>query len=336
MTDHFSQVSRTVLVLAAVIIIIAGMKVSASLLVPFLLSVFIAVLSLPAMNALERFGLSAGVSLLTVIMGVFVAGLMLSLLIGNSIDEFSRSLPQYQQQITVYKNQVISRLAGIGVEIPESVGSDMLDPNAAMRLLSSIFRSFGSVLTNSFLIFITVIFILLEAKSFSKKFAQISDEKSQFVDDFVGKLNGYMGIKTWTSVITGVLVTLLLWSLGVDNARLWGVMAFLLNYVPNIGSIIAAVPAVLLALVQLGPGTALLAALGYLVINIVIGSVLEPRFMGKGLGLSTLVVFLSLVFWGWVLGPVGMLLSVPLTITVKLALDSKPETRWLGVLLGPA
>ena len=336
MTDHFSQVSRTVLVLAAVIMIIAGMKVSASLLVPFLLSVFIAVLSLPAMNALERFGLSAGVSLLTVIMGVFVAGLMLSLLIGNSIDEFSRSLPQYQQQITVYKNQVISRLAGIGVEIPESVGSDMLDPNAAMRLLSSIFRSFGSVLTNSFLIFITVIFILLEAKSFSKKFAQISDEKSQFVDDFVGKLNGYMGIKTWTSVITGVLVTLLLWSLDVDNARLWGVMAFLLNYVPNIGSIIAAVPAVLLALVQLGPGTALLAALGYLVINIIIGSVLEPRFMGKGLGLSTLVVFLSLVFWGWVLGPVGMLLSVPLTITVKLALDSKPETRWLGVLLGPA
>ncbi len=336
MTDHFSQVSRTVLVLAAVIIIIAGMKVSASLLVPFLLSVFIAVLSLPAMNALERFGLSAGVSLLTVIMGVFVAGLMLSLLIGNSIDEFSRSLPQYQQQITVYKNQVISRLAGIGVEIPESVGSDMLDPNAAMRLLSSIFRSFGSVLTNSFLIFITVIFILLEAKSFSKKFAQISDEKSQFVDDFVGKLNGYMGIKTWTSVITGILVTLLLWSLDVDNARLWGVMAFLLNYVPNIGSIIAAVPAVLLALVQLGPGTALLAALGYLVINIIIGSVLEPRFMGKGLGLSTLVVFLSLVFWGWVLGPVGMLLSVPLTITVKLALDSKPETRWLGVLLGPA
>jgi predicted PurR-regulated permease PerM len=336
MADHFSQVSRTVLVLAAVIIIIAGMKQSASLLVPFLLSVFIAVLSLPAMNALERFGLSAGVSLLTVILGVFIAGLMLSLLIGNSIDEFSRSLPQYQQQITVYKNQVISRLAGIGVEIPESVGSDMLDPNAAMRLLSSIFRSFGSVLTNSFLIFITVIFILLEAKSFSKKFAQISDEKSQFVDDFVGKLNGYMGIKTWTSVITGVLVTLLLWSLGVDNARLWGVMAFLLNYVPNIGSIIAAVPAVLLALVQLGPATALLTALGYLVINIIIGSVLEPRFMGKGLGLSTLVVFLSLVFWGWVLGPVGMLLSVPLTITVKLALDSKPETRWLGVLLGPA
>ena len=322
--------------LAAVIIIIAGMKQSASLLVPFLLSVFIAVLSLPAMKALERFGLSAGVSLLAVILGVFVAGMMLSWLIGSSIDDFSRSLPQYQQQITVYKNQVISRLADIGVEIPEAVGSDMLDPNAAMRLLSSVFKSFGSVLTNSFLIFITVIFILLEAKSFSRKFARISDDQSQFVDDFVSKLNGYMGIKTWTSVMTGVLVTLWLWFLGVDNAQLWGVMAFLLNFVPNIGSFIAAIPAVLLALVQLGPGSALMAALGYLVVNLIIGNVLEPRFMGKGLGLSTLVVFLSLVFWGWVLGPVGMLLSVPLTITVKLALDSKPETRWLGVLLGPA
>jgi len=336
MSDHFSQVSRSVLVLAAVIIVIAGMRQSASLLVPFLLSIFIAVLSLPAMNSLEKHGLGAGLSLLVVVTGVFTAGFLLSLLIGTSIEEFSRALPDYQQGITAQKNQLFSWLAGYGIDVPKSIGADILDPNAAMRLLSSIFKSFGSVLTNSFLIFLTVIFILLEAKSFSKKFARISDDKSEFMEDFVSKLNGYMGIKTWTSVITGVLVTLLLWILGVDNARLWGVMAFLLNYVPNIGSIIAAVPAVLLALVQLGMGTALLVAAGYLVINIVIGSVLEPRFMGKGLGLSTLVVFLSLVFWGWVLGPVGMLLSVPLTITVKLALDSKNETRWLGILLGPA
>ena len=336
MSDHFSQVSRSVLVLAAIIIVIAGMKQSASLLVPFLLSIFIAVLSLPAMNSLEKRGLGAGLSLLVVVLGVFVAGFLFSVLIGTSIDEFSRNLPAYQQSITAQKNQLIDWLTGHGISVPASIGGHIFDPNAVMRLLSSIFKSFGSVLTNSFLIFLTVIFILLEAKSFSKKFAQISDEKSEFMEDFVSKLNGYMGIKTWTSVITGVLVTVLLWILGVDNARLWGVMAFVLNYVPNIGSIIAAVPAVLLALVQQGMGTALLVAAGYLVINIIIGSVLEPRFMGKGLGLSTLVVFLSLVFWGWVLGPVGMLLSVPLTITVKLALDSHKETRWLGVLLGPA
>jgi predicted PurR-regulated permease PerM len=135
MSDHFSQASRTVLVLAAVIIVIAGMKQSATLLVPFLLSVFIAVLSLPAMNSLEKLGLGAGLSLLVVILGVFTAGFLLSMLIGTSIDEFSRSMPEYQQRITAQKNQLISWLAGLGVEIPKSVGSDILDPNAAMRVI---------------------------------------------------------------------------------------------------------------------------------------------------------------------------------------------------------
>ena len=132
----------------------------------------------------------------------------------------------------------------------------------------------------------------------------------------------------------GVAVWLWLWLLGVDYPILWSLLAFLLNYVPNIGSIIAAVPAVLLALVQLGPGSALWAAAGYLATNVVFGNILEPRFMGRGVGLSPLVVFLSLIFWGWVLGPVGMFLSVPLTITAKIALAASDDTRWAAVLLG--
>ncbi len=144
-----------------------------------------------------------------------------------------------------------------------------------------------------------------------------------------------MVIKTLVSLATGIAIAIWLGVLGVDYAMLWGLLAFLLNYVPNIGSIIAAIPAVLLALVQLGVGSALLAALGFLVVNAAIGNVIEPRFMGRGLGLSTLVVFLSLVFWGWVLGPVGMLLSVPLTMTVKIALESNEDTRWIAILLGP-
>jgi predicted PurR-regulated permease PerM len=144
-----------------------------------------------------------------------------------------------------------------------------------------------------------------------------------------------MAIKTWISIATGVLVAVWLKLIGVDFPLLWGVLAFVLNYIPNIGSFISAVPAVLLAVIQLGMVQASIAALGYAVVNIVMGSVVEPRFMGRGLGLSTLVVFLSLVFWGWVLGPVGMLLSVPLTITAKMALESREESRWAAVLLGP-
>jgi predicted PurR-regulated permease PerM len=144
-----------------------------------------------------------------------------------------------------------------------------------------------------------------------------------------------MVIKTGISLVTGGMAALWLTILGVDYALLWGLLTFALNYVPNIGSIIAAIPPVLLAIVQLGIGKAIAAGAGYAVINVLMGNFVEPRFMGRGLGLSPLIVFLSLLFWGWVLGPVGMLLAVPLTMTAKIALDSREETRWIAVLLGP-
>ena len=147
-------------------------------------------------------------------------------------------------------------------------------------------------------------------------------------------VRGYLAIKTLTSLSTGILVSLMLAVLGVDFAILWGLLAFLLNYVPNIGSILAAVPAVLLALLLGGLPSALLVTAGYVLINVIIGNVVEPRLMGEGLGLSTLVVFLSLVLWGWLLGPVGMLLSIPLTTTLKIVLEGREATRPLALLLG--
>jgi len=137
-------------------------------------------------------------------------------------------------------------------------------------------------------------------------------------------------------LLTGIVVTVWFTIIGVDFLILWGLLAFLFNFVSNIGSIIAAIPAVLLAFVQSGFDLALLAIGGYAVINISVGSFIEPRVMGRGLGLSTLVVFLSLIFWGWVLGPVGMLLSVPLTMIVKVILESDEQTRWIAVMLGSA
>jgi len=122
--------------------------------------------------------------------------------------------------------------------------------------------------------------------------------------------------------------------MGVDYAILWAVIAFLLNFIPNIGSIIAAVPPMLIALIQLGPMSSMLVAGLYMITNTVFGNVIEPRYMGRSLGLSTLVVFVSLVFWGWIFGPVGMLLSIPLTMVVKIGLENSEKNRWLAVLLG--
>ncbi len=334
----FSPASRILLVTAATVIVIAGMKQAAPLLVPFLLSVFIAVLCLPPMRAMQQYGVPVGVSLLLVITGVAVVAIALVWLIGSSIESFSQNLPQYQDRIRLLWGEALSALQARGVVLPGEFASDNLDPSSAMKLVARVLAGFGNVLANSFLIFLTVVFILLEAASFDRKMQGIglSGDSDCIRTAFVNRLRQYMSIKTTMSALTGVSVSLLLWLLGVDYPVLWGVLAFMFNFVPNIGSIIAAVPAILLAAIQIDVATAMLVAAGYALINIVVGNVIEPRYMGKELGLSTLVVFLSLVFWGWVLGPVGMLLSVPLTVAAKLALDSYPDTRWLGTLLGHA
>ena len=330
------------MVSAALVIVIAGMKYAAPLLVPFLLSMFIAVISFPLMSLLQQKGLPKGLALTLVMLLVVFIGIGLTYLVGSSINDFSRTLPEYQQRITAEWSEAIRWLNDHGISVTDSI-KEVADPAAALGLVSSIIKGFGSVLTNSFLIILTVVFILMEAAGFTQKFIALNNAGSEqpaadgqlFSQVFVDKLRSYMSMKTIISIATGIFIAIAMWSIGVDYPVLWGVLAFMLNFVPNIGSIIAAVPAVMLTLVQLGYTPALTVAAVYVAVNVMIGSIIEPKYMGKGLGLSTLVVFVSLVFWGWVLGPVGMLLSVPLTITVKLALDSKPETQWLGHLLGP-
>ncbi|MFC1883191.1 AI-2E family transporter [Thermodesulfobacteriota bacterium] len=328
---------RFLVMAASFVIIVAGMKASQSILVPFLLSIFIAIISTPLMFWLRRKGLPLGISLVFVIAIVLGIGLLIGVLVGTSLNDFSQSFPLYQQKLQEKTSIILNLLEKFGITFSDKILLEYVDPGAAMRLASVMLTGLGNVLSNAFLILLTVIFILLEAATFPGKLNAAfgrSEKTTAKFDDFLSKINRYMVIKTWMSLMTGVLVAVFLAILRVDYAVLWGLLAFMFNYVPNIGSIIAAVPAILLAFIQAGASTALLTAAGYVVFNVVIGNVIEPRFMGRGLGLSTLVVFLSLVFWGWVLGPVGMVLSIPLTMTLKIALESAEETKWAGILLG--
>jgi predicted PurR-regulated permease PerM len=206
-----------------------------------------------------------------------------------------------------------------------------------MEVFAGTLDSFRKVLTNTFMIILTIIFMLLEVSGFPDKLRAALGDKaspSEGLDKIAVSIKRYITIKTLTSLATGIFVAVCLAIIGVDYPALWGLVAFLLNYVPNIGSIIAAVPAVILSLIQFGLGRTLFVIGTYLLINTLIGSIIEPRVMGRRVGLSTLVVFLSLVFWGWVLGPIGMLLSVPLTMIVKISLEQSEDTRWIAVLLG--
>lgn len=323
---------------AAFVIVVAGMREAQAILVPFLLSGFIAIIAAPSLFALTARRIPIGLALLFVVLLFVAISMLLGVLVGSSVDDFSAQLPTYQEKLQLQMSGLIEWLAGIGISVPEHTLSNLMDPAKAMEMAAQGLSSLGGLLTNTLLILLTVVFILFEASGFPAKLRKIlqnPDESYSHIDRFVGNIKHYMAIKTATSLLTGLAVTGWLWVQGVDYPVLWGLLAFFLNYVPNIGSIIAAIPAVLLALIQLGPGSALWTLFGYFIINGIVGNIIEPRFMGRGLGLSTLVVFLSLVFWGWVLGSVGMFLSVPLTMTIRIALDSRDDTRWIAVLLGP-
>ncbi len=322
---------------ASLVIVIAGMKAAKDILVPFLLSGFIAIMCGPLLLWLKKKGLADMLAILVVMTVISLIGLLVVALVGNSVNDFAGDVQFYQSKLDGLIDELAAKLREVGITIEKSALSEYINPGAVMSFASEVFSGFGNVLSNALVIILTVIFMLLESAVFrpklKKAFHQPDFSMTGF-DNFIKSINKYMAIKTWISLATGIFVTIMLIALDIEYPYLWGLLAFLLNYVPNIGSLIAAIPPTLLALIQFGMLKALLVAGGFALVNLIIGNLLEPRFLGRGLGLSTLVVFSSLVFWGWVLGPVGMFLSVPLTMTVKIALAASDETRWISIMMG--
>jgi len=330
--------TSAVVSLAAVIVIIYGMQMAKVLLVPFLLASFLALVTVRPMLWLQQKRIPSFLAAMIIVAAMVLLLAVVGAVLGSSIADFTAALPGYQARLDVIVDGAFEFVSGL-LGDDQSIGSlgEMIDPGWAMGLVATILNSLKDVLTNMFLILFAMIFMLLEASSASTKIEAAfgrSTESLQRPREFLQNLGRYLGIKTVVSMATGACAGILTWSLGLDFPLLWAMLAFLLNFVPTIGSIIAAVPAVLLALVQLGPGAAGATAIGFAAINVIIGNVIEPRLMGYGVGISALVVFIGLVFWGWVFGPVGMILSVPLTMTLKLALESDERTRWVAILLG--
>ncbi len=381
-----SRTSQTLVALASLVVIVAGMRAASDLLVPFLLAAFLAVISLPPLVWLKKRGTPNWLSMLLVASTFVLVSILVAVLVRNSATGLASKLGDYQKEIHKQVEWIKSidlkewfdslnqddpdRDQKLGKEpaetdggakeisakddetsAPESTepdakseeeskGFDFFNTENMFRVFTGTLNSMTGLLSNAFLILLTVIFILLEAATIPAKLNAMPGGSTFSVDNMakiIDKGTRFVAIKIMAFLAAGVLVGIMLAVIGVPFATFWALLAFFLNFIPNIGSILAAIPAIVVALLEkdLGTGSALWAAGGYVAINVLIGNVVEPRVMGKGLGLSTLVVFMSLIFWGWVLGPVGMLLSVPLTMTVKIALEGNPETRWIAVLLGP-
>ncbi len=336
MTDNTSPIARFLVVAAAFVIVVSGLKMAGALLVPFLLAVFIAMIVSPLLGWLKDRGMPGSLAIVLIVILILLVGILLTAVIGTSVDNFREDIPFYSAKLTAMSEGVQQWLSMRGIVIDQQLWQSSFDPGVVMSFAGSTLASFGNVMTNAVMILLTVIFILAENMGFGEKLrlARGADFSQEWLIKFSESVHSYLAIKTAISLLTGLLIFIWLTILGVDYAVLWGLLAFLLNFVPTVGSFIAAVPAVLLAAVQLGIFSAGLTLGGFVVVNLVMGNLLEPRWMGKGLNLSPLVVFVSLVLWGWVLGPVGMLLSIPLTIMIKIALENQQETRWIGVLLG--
>lgn len=334
----FSAPARALLLAAALVIVVAGVRAASTVFATVLLAVFIAVVAIRPLRWLRRRGWPKWAALFVVIFILVDFASLFALIATGALEGFRNSLPGYQERLVLLNEQLALWLASIGFEASQEMVPTVLDPSNAIAMAGRFASSIGGLFASGLLVLLTVVFILLEASTLPAKLKlalHFDDDSKVRVAQVFDAINRYLLIKALASLATGLAAWALLSVLGIDFAVLWGLLAFVLNFVPFVGAFLMAIPPVLIALIETDIQTTLLVALGYLVINVAIGNVLEPRIMGRGLGLSVLAIFVSLLFWGWVLGPVGMFLSVPLTMALKVAFETSPHTRPIAILLGP-
>lgn len=361
---------KVLLSLACFVIVVTGLRAAGELFMPVLLGLFLAVLSLPALNWLHRRGIprplailmTVGLNLLILFLIVFIATAATS----EFQNEFKGNQQIYakalQERVASFTEAIDSKLDAVsgfmensdsaeakpgdelaGTEIPTL--NEWFNENWDSKLViewvgaTDAVGRLTSIASKSFFVLIIMIFVLAESNRYAEKVKEVIRVRGpdlRRLQNSSRDIQKYLGIKTAVSVVTGILAWLSCLLLKIDFPILWGLVAFLFNYVPAIGSIVASIPPIILALIKGGfwPAAAVLAC--YLAINITIGNFIEPMLLGDRFGISTVVVILSVLFWGFIWGPVGMFLAVPLTMVVKVMLDNSPDLRWISVMLSKA
>jgi predicted PurR-regulated permease PerM len=330
---------RALVAFAALFVVVYGLQEAADILLPIVLAMFISVASMPVLRLLQRFGVPGPLAVLGIVL--VIAGILAGLtgIVAGAVASFTSNIDQYQQPLQKLIEDSLRYAEGYGVPVERTQLLQLLSPDTVVSVLGQTVGAVLAVASRLVIVLVTVSFILLEASEIAAKLSAAFGTAAQPDGPFTGvagQVQRYLLIKSVVSAVTGLLAGMWCGIFGLEFAVFWGVLAFLANYIPSVGSIAAAVPPVVLAIVQLGLPEALGILVGYVAINVALGNVIEPRLMGRSLGLSPLVVFLSLVFFGWVWGPVGMLFSVPITVIFKLVLEGSEETRWIAVLLGSA
>ncbi|MCK6580013.1 MAG: AI-2E family transporter [Anaerolineae bacterium] len=333
----FSRTARWLVVSASIIIVIAGMRVFSEQLSAFLMAALIAMLCAPLQAHLQRRGLSAGLSLTLVLALILVLGVALVAFIGISTNQLIHKLPDYQDQLHQMEATVWAQLDQFGLSEQTVAAVESIDLQSLFPFVSGLLRATVDSLGSVLLVFLILLYMLIDAPHIPGRLRAVLDSESRWLEragTFIASVQRYMILKTVFGVIIAAIQTVVMVIMGVDFAVQWGVLAVIANYIPNIGFVLGVIPPVAVTLLEKGPAMAVLLLVVYSAINNIIENWVAPRFMAEELGISSLFIFLSLIFWTWVLGAAGALLAVPLTLLVKIMLlEAEQGARGLVALI---
>jgi predicted PurR-regulated permease PerM len=329
-------INQLFILLTSISIFFVILKYTAALLVPFLIAIAIAIVLSPLFNYLERKHIPKIISLIFILIIIIIPVISLAGYIAEEVNGFINNIQEMDQKFDSSLNRFSHFLETYGIPFGSEKLDYIIEETNIKALVQKLATQAGNQFSNLFLIFFTTAFILMETDFLYNKLQKIMVDRGKKIDELmkiIEKIKSYFLIKAKTSLLTGLWIFAILWFYDIDYALLWSTLAFFLNFIPVIGSILAAIPAIIMAFLDQNMMTALWVLTWYIIVNTVVGNVLEPRIMGKGLGLSALIVFLSMTFWGWIFGPAGMILSVPLTMSMQFLFSRYEETEWIALLL---
>jgi predicted PurR-regulated permease PerM len=338
-TRGFTPLGRLLLSTAGAVAVLAGMRAAASIIGPVLIALIITVAWSPGSDWLRKRGWHPSLAALTgIALGIIGIALFVAL-VWSSLLQLQDNLPGYQPRIEALQELLRRQLSNLPIDTSRLFTTSVFSPSSIVGYALKIVQNVTQTAGNLFLLVLLMAFMMLEAVRYPQKLIEAFSSSPEVIARFAHfseSIRSYVGLNAVFGLAAAFLDTMLLLSLGVDFAILWGVLSFLLSFLPNIGFIIALTPPTLLALIQFGFGRSIAVLAGYIVINFIVDNIVKPRFVGGRLDLSPLVVVISLLFWGWLLGPMGALAAVPLSIGARFLFESFEESKWLAYLMSDA
>jgi len=332
-----SRTFRLLVGAAALVIVVAGVKAAAGIVAPTMLALALTIVFHPIRVYLEGKA-PTWVATTVVLAAAYLMIILFTLAMVVSLGQLAALVPTYAPQINDDLGDIGSWLQGRGVDSGQAETLvKALDPEKLVGVVSSLLSSIAGVLGDLFFVVMLLVFLAVDSAYVGRITEVTRAHRPQWVEamsSFAHGTRSYLGVSAVFGLIVAVLDAALLWAMGVPGAFVWGVLAFVTNFIPNIGFIIGLIPPALVALLDSGPGLMVAVILVYCLLNLVIQSIIQPRYVGEAVGLSTSLTFLSLIFWTWVLGPLGALMAVPMSLLFKAILvEADPEAGWLDAII---